>query len=91
MKDKQLTIAAENDTISITIGIETLCHAVTTGRPYGQGDIKITDKEAFIKNLLCELQSEQEDGTTPVHSMFDEAVNNMLENGEEGLEIDEDE
>lgn len=89
MKNQHLTIAAENDTITITIGIETLCHAVRIGRPYGQGGVKITDQEAFIQNLIYGMQSEQEDGTTPVHSMFDEAVTTMLENGEEGLEVDE--
>lgn len=89
MKDQPLTIAANNDTVSITIGIETLCHAVRIGRPYGQGGIKITDQDAFINSLICGLQSEQEDGTTPVHTMLDEVVTTLLENGEEGLDVDE--
>ena len=84
-----LEVGVEKNVLSIKIGIETLCHAVSVGRPYGQGDINIVDQEAFIKGLLLELQRESEDGTTPVHSMFDTAVNEMLENGEEGIEIED--
>lgn len=84
-----LEVFANAKNLIIRIGIETLCHAVSFGRPYGQGDIKITDRDLFIKGLLLELISESEDGTTPVHSMFDEAVNQMLENGEEGLDFEE--
>ncbi|MGY4876470.1 hypothetical protein ACLUEY_01135 [Vreelandella aquamarina] len=85
----ELDVTASNETLSINIGIELLCHAVTVGRPYGNGDIKITDRDKFISSLVSELKSESEDGTTPVIAMFDETVNTMLENGEFGVDYED--
>ncbi|WP_447043938.1 hypothetical protein [Vreelandella sp. H-I2] len=87
---EHLEVTACNETLSIKVGIEILCYAVTIGRPYGNGDIKITDRDKFTEGLVSELQSESENGTTPVHTMLDEAVNMMLENGEEGVDFEDD-
>jgi len=90
MKKKQLSISVEGDELQISIGIDTLCHACEVGRQYGLGAVKITDDKAFLKGIERELKHEDEDGSTPVHRLFDEAVTQMLENGEEGIEPEED-
>ena len=86
MKDKNLTVEVREDVLSISIGTEILCHACETGRMYGLGDIEITDKKVFVDGLVRQLESENEDGTTLVHEMFDKAVTEMLENGELGVD-----
>ncbi|SDZ95263.1 hypothetical protein [Marinobacterium iners] len=87
MKGQQLKVAVENEVLSISIGVDILCHACETGRMYGLDGIKITDKELFLKGMVLQLCREEEDGTTPVHEMFDNAVSQMLEDGEEGVDL----
>ncbi|WIJ42568.1 hypothetical protein QPK06_05165 [Aeromonas veronii] len=73
----------------ISIGKKTLLHAIETGRSYGLGDIKITDKELFFEEIVRELRAESEDGSTLIHEALDQAVSNALENGAEGVEYDD--
>jgi hypothetical protein len=47
---------------------------------------KVTDSVAFAQDLLSELLSEEEDGTTRVHKMFDGAILEAIEQGAEGIE-----
>ena len=90
MEDKNLIVEVKEDVLSISIGIEILCHACGVGRGYGRGDIKITNKKLFIENFARQLESEEADGSTLVHEMFDRAVTAMLENGEHGVDFLED-
>ncbi|MGL4349504.1 MAG: hypothetical protein ACRDC7_00610 [Aeromonas veronii] len=89
MKSSPLVVDLDGSKLVITIGIETLLHAIETGRSYGLGDIKITDKELFLSEVVGELRAEQEDGSTLIHEAFDRAVSNALENGADGVEYDE--
>lgn len=91
MKTQDLEINVTDGVLCISIGVETLCNACETGRAYGLEGIKITDKEAFVNSLAVELGREGGDDTTPVHEMFDRAVSEMLENGEEGVEAEDEE
>lgn len=47
---------------------------------------RITDVDAFAKDLVSEMNSEDEQGTTLIHKMCDAAINELLENGGEGIE-----
>lgn len=85
-KNQQLQIERKNDALRISIGTDLLCHALSIGRSYGAGEVKITDKDLFISELVRELHSEEEDGTTLVHRMLDSAVTNAIESGAEGIE-----
>ncbi|MGB0467073.1 MAG: hypothetical protein ACPGF7_05985 [Pontibacterium sp.] len=87
MKDKQLKVAVEDGVFSISIGVNTLCHASEVGRRYGLESVKITDKGLFLKEMVRQLERESEDGATPVHAMFDNAVSQMLEDGENGVDL----
>ncbi|HEV2897418.1 MAG TPA: hypothetical protein VGX71_06180 [Pseudaminobacter sp.] len=46
---------------------------------------KITDAEAFAKCVFDALVDEEEDGTTPVHRMFEDAIREAVEQGAEGI------
>lgn len=86
MKDKNLTVEIIDDVLSISIGTGILCHACEIGRRYGLGDVEITDKKVFADGIVRQLESEDADGGTLVHRMFDSAVTAMLENGEHGVD-----
>lgn len=47
---------------------------------------KLTNVEAFARDLVTELNREAEDGTTRVHVLFDGAIEEALEQGAEGIE-----
>lgn len=72
--------------MSISIGVDILCHACEIGRRYATSDIKITDKQLFVDSIIRQLESECTDGTTLIHAMLDKAVTEMLENGELGVD-----
>lgn len=52
--------------------------------------LKVTDADAFAKELVNELNKESEDGTTPVDLLFDKAAYDAMEQGAEGIDIHED-
>ncbi|MBO1108743.1 hypothetical protein J2R62_11015 [Plesiomonas shigelloides] len=85
-EDDYLKVGIKGDKLVISIGKETLLHAIEIGRGYGLGDIAIKDKELFLTELVSELQSEKEDGTTLIHEALDQAVINMIENGAESVD-----
>lgn len=75
--------------LRITIGISTLCFAVTRGDAWGNHGLtafKVTDEEAFAEGILRELRREDETGATMVHRMLDAAAKQAVEQGSEGIE-----
>jgi hypothetical protein len=47
---------------------------------------RLTDPEAFANEFVRELNREQEDGTTPIHVLFDKCLYAAIEQGAEGVE-----
>ncbi|MBI9092598.1 MAG: hypothetical protein JEZ12_25560 [Desulfobacterium sp.] len=45
------------------------------------------DETVFAREIMGELLSEEEDGTTLIHEMFDKAAARAIENGCEGVEF----
>jgi len=88
MKDAPLNARIEDGELVISIGIDTLCHAVEVGRSYGMGEITIHNRDVFIKEILTELNDESEDGSTMIHRMLDDAASQAIENGAEGADYD---
>ena len=84
MDNKELPLSMEikDGQLVISIGINTLAFA--TGVYIT--DFKIINNEGFAKDILNELDAEEEDGSTMVHRMFDTAANNAIENGSEAVE-----
>ena len=77
MKDKPLTVEIKDGELKISIGIDTLCFAVSEKI----ADFKITDNEGFAKDILYELENEDEEGTTEIHRLLDQAADDAVENG----------
>jgi hypothetical protein len=50
---------------------------------------KVTDPEGFAKEICDALNDEDEEGTTPVHRRFDEAINAALNSGAQHAEVHE--
>lgn len=74
--------------IVITLSISHLQTAIDGGTMLGtiDGSWKLTDPDKFAKDLLVSLHSEDEEGTTVIHRMFDEAINEAIEQGADGIE-----
>lgn len=49
-------------------------------------DFKITDVNKFAEGLCVELNDEDDDGTTPIHLLFDKAIEEAINMGAEGVE-----
>lgn len=93
MKDTSATAIIEDAAIVIRVPISYLHQIVQGGYDCGAIDCKtkITNEAEFAKELCRELNREDEEGTTPVHRLFDAAINEALEQGAEGIEVIEDE
>lgn len=86
-----LTVAVEGDRLVISIGLATLAWAAEHNpltETYGEDgefrNYRITDPAVFAAEVVNALQSESEDGTTPVHTLFDHAFLDAIEAGCEG-------
>ena len=80
-----LTVQIEGEDLVIRIGIPLLVHALQ-GAPDWDETMHITDWEGFTKDMIRELEHDEEDGTTPVHRMFDAAALGAIEGGSEHVE-----
>jgi hypothetical protein len=90
------SVTVEGDELVIRITLDTLCHAVTMGDQWpvqfnGESGATIVDRPLFVKELMGELQRENEQGATPLHFLFDEAALAVIEAGTESVEFHEDE
>lgn len=96
MSDREQPLRVEitdEGLLLISIGIETLGHAVELKPGYSKSDgssaVTITNIDQFAAAVALELESEEEDGTTLVHIALDEAADQAIENGAEGIDYDE--
>lgn len=80
-----LKVQIEGSEIVIRLPLDTLKHC-TDFHPELDGDVAITDIKVFADDVVAELEREEEDGTTPVRSMFDAVIVTAIENGSEGCE-----
>lgn len=93
--DQPLTVGIEEQQLVIRIGFDVLAHAIryAPSLSHFDGTVSddvleptITDADTFFKELVIALNSEEEDGTTPVHRMLDAAALAAIESGAEGIE-----
>lgn len=78
----------EGETIVIRVPIASLAQVVEGAWALGSLDMrwKVTDAPVFARDLVVELNREDEQGTTKIHTMFDKAINEALEQGADGIE-----
>jgi len=83
-----LTIGVEGDELVIRIGVDTLAFAFETGednQPFDEkaNDFrrtwKVVDKHDFAKGVAIALCDEEEDGSTPLTKILDEAYIRAVE------------
>ena len=77
------------DELVISISLDGLKCSLESGRldMLVGGEFKIIDTNKFISEYLLYMMTEQEDGSTPIHLMFDSVAAEMLENTDEGCEV----
>jgi hypothetical protein len=82
----------EGDSIVIRVAIDALPMIVEGAWAAGGMDLrlKVTDAKTFAKDLVRTLNDEEEDGTTPIHKMFDAAIWEASEQGADGIDEHED-
>lgn len=81
----QILISIDVDALPIIVSGSCACNGL-------RGLWKVTDAEAFAKEVRYALNAESENGTTRVHLMFDSAFRHVIEQGGEGIDgVTEDE
>lgn len=95
LPDAPLSVEISHGRLVISIGVETMAHVVEVGSGFEEYDPrtkqflhpKITDPWGFAHDVLRELESEQEDGTTPVHLLLDRAADEAINNGSQYVDM----
>lgn len=95
--DLPLQVAIEDEQLVIRIGIGTLAFAAEYCAEFYSEDIhqgsigpyvRVTNREALARDVVRALTSEEEDGTTPLHLLFDQAFVDARDDGSEGFEYE---
>jgi hypothetical protein len=84
--NQRLETEIKDGVITITIGTNTYCDGVLrspTGIPH-----KLSDFAAFARDAVYEMGREEEDGETLITKMMDDAANNAVDQGSEGVDFD---
>lgn len=84
--DSLLNIEIEDEVLTIRIGTTCLINALSGIERFSE-DFTITDQVAVLKAVIAELGREEEDGSTPVHRMLDQAFIEAVEQGCDGVEF----
>lgn len=91
-----LTVGVEGDQLVIRIGVDTLAFCFEIGddnQPYDEKatdyrrEFKVTDRHKFAKGVADGLCDEEEDGSTPLTKILDEAFIKAVESD---MGVDED-
>ena len=86
-RDERLKVEISNGKLLIDIGLDTLAwaaeHSPDFEDEYYKSMLKISNIDGFAKDVVRELESEQEDGTTSVHLLLDKAFKGAVDNGSE--------
>ena len=84
----------DGDRIVISLSVSTLAHAARESDYFWRAKedgkpITITDEMVFAKSVCGALNSEDEDGSTPITRLLDAAFEHVVEQGEDGIEFKE--
>ena len=92
-RDTPLQVNIENDQLVIRIGIDVLADATQRHSEWMDDDdnslLTVTDNGVFARSVAAALRHEEEDGTTPIDVMLDDAITYVVEQGEEGVDLRE--
>lgn len=80
----------EGDVVVIRVPVSVLPDALKQNpRDDSYYGATITDVSGFARDVARELNREAEDGTTPIHLLFDSAMAEAIEQGSEHVELSE--
>ena len=83
--DSPLSVAVEGDDLVIRIGINRMdghdCHPELPA-------MKFEDKQMWVKDVIYEIEREEEDGSCPISDLLDKAMSEALEQGSAGVAED---
>lgn len=92
LTDALPTVAVEGDQLVIRITTECLLHAVTCAPEwpvdYRGAPISIQNGTLLIREIIHELQREDEQGTNQMHRLLDQAALDAINNGSEAVSYD---
>lgn len=79
------------DEIVIRLPIDSIPMALKIAIDMGtvSDDVELTDATTFAKFIVDELNAEDEEGTTELMAVFDEAMERAINNGADGVDVDE--
>lgn len=85
-----LQVKIVNDRLVISVGIEVLAFAAENCERFYDGEkdaytLKVTDKAKFAIDVARELNREKENGETPVSVLLDQAFEDAVGDGSEGV------
>jgi hypothetical protein len=81
----------EDECIVIRLPIENIPIAVGGAVYLGlMAPAEILDAKAFALSVVEALNAEDEEGTTAIHQMFDQAFDDAIEGGAEGVKLPDD-
>jgi hypothetical protein len=86
LRKQQLQVEIDDGVLRISIGVDLLCHAVQVPWKESGFNYRVIDKDAFAKAIANELEREDEEGSTPLHFVFDKAADEAIEQGADGVE-----
>lgn len=87
-RERGLELHVSQGRLIIRIGTEALVNACRYSPVMDELDALIVeDQDAFAEAIRQALEHEEEDGTTLVHKMFDDAFRYAVEQGFEGFEL----
>lgn len=89
LSEMPMQVTLTGDTLKIEVGVNSLVKALTDGRRYGLAGVKVTDRSVFLETLRGRLTYNCETGASPVYDILDSIVGDMVENGEPGVDFDE--
>jgi hypothetical protein len=85
LADAPLSVEHEGNDLVIRIGIDHLnghdCHETLP-------ELKIIDREQWVKDIIYEIAGEDESGASPIGNLFDRSMVEALENGSLGVAED---
>jgi len=88
-----LRVKVVDSVLVIEIGIDTLADSVKRHNDWRDDNdeprLTVTNATVFAQEIVGALQSEQDDGTTPIDILLDEAITYVVEQGGEGVEMRE--
>lgn len=90
-----LTCKVEDGRIVIYIGFDELAFAAANHPDFWDGEsgtdvpnIKIIDSKTFAKEVAAALENEEEDGSSLITQLLDDAIKAAVEDGCEGVDHD---